>query len=153
LDPYQIIPANWRDLGAVRQLEHICFPKDAWPLWDLLGSLTFPSTIRLKAVLNRDGHEMLIGFIVGDIRQHEGVSWIATVGVLPEYRGRGVGEALIRACEQRMPTRMVRLNVRVSNAIAIRLYQRLGYHQLSTWAAYYDDREDALVMEKVLRPE
>jgi hypothetical protein len=45
-----IEPASLRDLGALRRIEHICFLKDAWPLLDLIGVLTFGGVIRLKAV-------------------------------------------------------------------------------------------------------
>ena len=142
-----IEPASWRDLNSLRHLEKVCFPQDAWPLLDLIGVLTLPNIVRLKAVA---GEEMA-GFIAGDIRSYEKMSWIATVGVLPEFRGQGIGRALLQACEERLTTPTVRLNVRVSNEGAIRLYRNVGYHSAGLWPTYYDDGEDALVMEKVLR--
>ena len=85
------------DLNEVlRQLESVCFPKDAWPLLDMLGVLTLPNVVRLKAVVG----EQMVGFIAGDIRRVENVAWIATIGVLPEYRRRGIGTALLQACER-----------------------------------------------------
>ena len=74
----------------------------------------------------------------------------ATVGVLPAQRGQGIGEALMRACEERLTMSHVRLNVRLTNTVAIRLYEKLGYRKTGTWPEYYEDGEDALVMEKVL---
>ena len=44
-----IQPATWRDLNSLRHLERLCFPKDAWPLLDLVGVLTLPNVVRLKA--------------------------------------------------------------------------------------------------------
>lgn len=140
--------ATWKDVTALRQLEQVCFPKDAWPLLDLVGVLTVPSVLRLKAV--NDGQ--LVGFIACDIRRSENVAWISTVGVLPEYRSRGIGERLMREVEERLNVTAIRLSVRVSNHSAIRLYQRLGYHQRNIWPRYYTDREDAMVMEKVMAP-
>lgn len=142
---YEIIPASWRDLNAVRQLEQICFPKDYWPIWDIIGVLTLPSVIRLKAV----NDDKVLGFIAGDIRRSEDISWIATVGVLPEYRGQGIGTALMQRCEAQLPTRAVRLCVRTSNEEAIRLYHQMSYRKISIWPSYYQDGEDALVMEKL----
>jgi ribosomal protein S18 acetylase RimI-like enzyme len=139
-----IEPASIRDLTALRSLEKVCFPKDAWPLMDLIGVLTFPAVIRLKAV---SGKEM-VGFIAGDIRRLEGVAWIATVAVLPDYRGRGIGSALLQACEDKIPLKRIRLCVRVSNDTAIRLYERRGYARVGEWSRYYQDGESALVMEK-----
>ena len=46
-----IEPATWRDLNALRHLEKVCFPLDAWPLWDLVGVLTLPNVVRLKAMV------------------------------------------------------------------------------------------------------
>jgi ribosomal-protein-alanine N-acetyltransferase len=138
--------ATWRDLNALRHLEKVCFPKDAWPLWDLVGVLTLPNVVRLRALSD----SQLIGFIAGDVRPAESKAWIATLGVLPEYRGHGIGRALLEACEQRLGVRQVQLNVRASNQIAIQLYETSGYHRASIWPNYYQDGEDALVMEKEL---
>ena len=143
-----IEPATWKDVAGLRSLEQVCFPKDAWPLLDLVGVLTMPNVLRLKAV--NDGR--LVGFIACDIRRLENTAWISTVGVLPEYRSRGIGERLMREVEERVDVASIRLSVRASNHDAIRLYKRLGYHQRSIWPRYYSDREDAIVMEKVTRP-
>jgi ribosomal-protein-alanine acetyltransferase len=141
-------PATWKDLAALRYLEQVSFPKDAWPLLDLVGVLTMPNILRMKAV--NDGR--LVGFIACDIRRSENTAWISTVGVLPGYRSRGIGEKLMREVEERLDVDSIRLSVRASNQAAIRLYKRLGYHQRNIWPRYYADREDAIVMEKVIRP-
>jgi ribosomal-protein-alanine N-acetyltransferase len=143
---FSIEPATWRDLNSLRHLEKVCFPKDAWPLWDLVGVLTFPNILRLRAVT--DGQ--MVGFIACDLQPSEGVAWVATIGVLPEYRGRGIGRALLEACEKRLDLPRVRLSVRISNQVAIQLYQTSGYQRSGLWPVYYQDGEDALIMEKTL---
>lgn len=143
-----ILPATWRDLNTLRQVERVCFPKDAWPIWDLIGVLTLPNVVRLKAVVG----DRMVGFIAADIRPSQQMAWIATIGVLPEYRGRGIGSALLEATEQQLQVDSIRLNVRVSNHPAIRLYKSFGYQQVGRWPHYYSDGEDALIMEKELRP-
>jgi ribosomal-protein-alanine N-acetyltransferase len=146
--PISIETASWRDLNTLRQLEKICFPKDAWPLLDLVGVLSMPNVLRLKAVI--DGQ--MVGFIACDIRRAENVAWIATVGVLPEQRGQGIGQSLLLEIEARLNVSAIRLCVRISNQDAIRLYRRLGYYQKAVWSRYYADREDAVVMEKMTQP-
>lgn len=141
-----IQPASLRDLGALRRLEIACFDKDAWPLLDLMAVLTWPDVIRLKAV--EDGK--LVGFVAGDPRPSEGVSWIATIGVDPGYQRRGFGRALLRACETQVKLPRVRLTVRISNNKAISLYEQEGYRTCDVWKQYYNDGEDGLVMEKIL---
>ena len=140
----QILPANLFDLNDLRHLEQTCFPKDAWPILDLIAVLSFPGVIRLKAVAD----ERMIGFIAGDPRPLEGFSWIATIGILPEYRGKGFGRALLEACEARLTTGRIRLSVRPGNLEAIRMYEKAGYKLIDRWMGYYDDGEDALLMEK-----
>ena len=144
--PFDIQTANWRDLNAVRRLEKECFPVDAWPLWDLIGVLTMGNVVRLKAVVK----DQMVGFIAADLSRGENIAWIATVGVLPEYRRRGIGSALLLECEERLNMPRLRLSVRRSNSAAFRLYERLGYYPIDTWAGYYQDGEDALVLEKRL---
>ena len=143
---FKIVPATWRDLNALRYLEKITFPKDAWPLIDLVGVLTFPNVVRLKAMV---GEEMA-GFVAGDIRTKEQIAWIATISVLPEYRRQGIGKALLAACEAQLPVPAVRLCVRASNNGAISLYEQTGYKRVGLWQRYYSDGEDAVVMEKKL---
>ena len=142
--PVSIEPATWRDLNALRALEQVCFPQDAWPLLDLIGVLTLPNVIRLKA--QDDGK--MVGFVAADIRRSQGLAWIATIGVLPEFRRRGIGAALLEACEARLDIPRIRLSVRASNHPAVRLYTRLGYHRYGSWPRYYSDGEDALILEK-----
>ncbi len=140
----EISSASFLDLAALNKLERICFEKDAWPFLDLLAVLTFPDVIRLKAV--EDGQ--MIGFVAGDPHPADGYSWIATIGVLPEYRRKGIGRQLLHACEEQLKTPIVKLSVRASNDEAIRLYQQEGYRRVDVWQAYYNDGEAALIMEK-----
>ncbi|HLO29716.1 MAG TPA: GNAT family N-acetyltransferase [Anaerolineales bacterium] len=142
----EIQTASLRDLGALRRLEQACFEKDAWPLLDLIAVLTWPDVIKLKAV--NDGE--MIGFVAGDPRASEGATWIATVGVDPRYQRRGIGRALLRACEEKTKLPRMRLTVRISNNGAISLYEQEGYHSVDIWKRYYNDGEDGLVMEKIL---
>ncbi|MBN1537709.1 MAG: GNAT family N-acetyltransferase [Anaerolineales bacterium] len=128
----------------MRHLEQVCFPLDSWPLLDLIGVLTFPGVIRLKAVTDN----IMVGFIAGDIRDGKRLGWITTLCVLPEYQGRGIGGALLEACEKQIDAPTIRLNVRISNRAAIRLYRRYGYEQVSIWPGYYHDGEDAFILEK-----
>jgi ribosomal-protein-alanine N-acetyltransferase len=142
------VDAGIGDLNALRRLENEVFRQDAWPLVELIAMLTMPGLVRLKAVVQNE----MIGFVGGDVRPADHVGWIATLGVLPAYRGMGVGRALLRACEERLFLRVpvVRPSVRRSNRVAIALYESEGYEVVDVWRGYYFDREDALVFEKKL---
>ena len=142
-----IINANILDLKALRKLEKTCFEKDAWPLFDLMAVLSFPEVVRLKAV----EEEAMIGFIAGDPRPRDGWGWIATVAVDPRFQRRGVGRALLHACESRLGVPKARLTVRMSNTAAITMYEQEGYRTVDIWRAYYNDGESAQLMEKSLQ--
>ena len=141
---FEILPARWRDLNAVRQLEKVCFPEDAWPLLDLIAVLSLPNVVRFKAV-NTD---QMIAFIAGE-KKSSALGWIATIGVLPEYRRQGVAAALLSACENQLEVSKIRLSVRLGNMNAIRLYEKFGYQRVDIWPNYYQDGTDALIFEKL----
>ena len=142
----EITKASILDLNALRKLEQESFAKDAWPLFDLIAVLTFPDVIRLKAM--EDGQ--MVGFIAGDPRPRDGWGWIATIAVDPRYRRHGIGRALLHACETRLGVPKARLTVRISNQVAIAMYEKEGYSTTDIWKAYYSDGEDGMVMEKSL---
>jgi len=146
MSPMEIVPANLLDLGSLRRLERQSFDKDAWPLIDLMAVLTFPDVIRLKAVEDRQ----MVGFVAGDPRPREGWGWIATIAVDPRFRRRGIATALLHECEKNLGVPKSRLTVRVSNLGAIHMYEREEYIVIDVWKAYYNDGEDAMVMEKNL---
>ncbi len=79
---------------------------------------------------------------------------ITNVAVLEEYRGQGVGDALMYRLEEcAMEKEMVgiTLEVRMSNAPAQHLYHKHGYRAEGLRKNYYPDtHEDAVIMWKYL---
>jgi len=142
----EIVTASILDLNALRKLEKESFDRDAWPIFDLVAVLTFPDVVRLKAV----EENQMVGFIAGDPRPRDGWGWIATIAVDSNFRRRGIGTALLHACESQLGVQRSRLTVRTSNQGAINLYEKEGYRTIDVWKAYYSDGEDAIVMEKTL---
>jgi [ribosomal protein S18]-alanine N-acetyltransferase len=75
---------------------------------------------------------------------------INNVAIRPRYRGRGLGTALmtrVLAEARRLGARRATLEVRASNADALRLYERLGFYVAATRRHYYTNPvEDALIL-------
>ncbi|SUZ91404.1 uncharacterized protein METZ01_LOCUS44258 [marine metagenome] len=75
---------------------------------------------------------------------------ITAIAVSNSWRGHGLGELLmIGGIESAISrnSRVVTLEVRVSNSIAISLYQKYGFKKIGIRKAYYNDnREDAVIM-------
>lgn len=136
--------ATWRDLNTLRIIEKACFSQDTWPLWDLIAVLTLPGVLRLKAVVD----DSMVGFIAADMVRAEHEAWIATLCVQPEFQRRGIGKKLLQECEALIKMPKIKLSVRITNKAAIQLYSSFGYNQIEIWSKYYQDGEDALVMEK-----
>ncbi len=139
----EIKPAGWRDWGGVFALERACFQLDAWGPIEIFFALVGPN-IRFKAV----SQGRLVGFVMGDPRPSQGFSWIATIGVHPDFQRRGLGARLLAAAEAALTTPRIRLTVRRSNAGAIALYEKFGYQQTAVWDYYYAGGEAGIVMEK-----
>ncbi|PAD67177.1 ribosomal-protein-alanine N-acetyltransferase [Bacillus sp. 7586-K] len=75
---------------------------------------------------------------------------ITNIAVHPDFRGRKIGEALLRFSMQlckEMSAKRLSLEVRVSNHIAQSLYRKLGFETGGIRKNYYTDNyEDAKVM-------
>ena len=143
-DGVQIEPAGWRDWRGVAALEQACFQLDAWGPVEIFFALV-GRNVRFKAT----SQARLVGFVMGDPQPSQGFSWIATIGVHPDFQRRGIGQRLLAAAEAALPTPRIRLTVRRSNLGAIALYQKFGYRQTTVWEHYYAGGEAGLVMEKL----
>jgi ribosomal-protein-alanine N-acetyltransferase len=75
---------------------------------------------------------------------------ISTIAVRPEYRGHGIGEALLVAAlehARKLGAVEASLEVRVSNVAAQNLYQKYGFVEVGRRKNYYrDNGEDAILM-------
>ena len=87
-----------------------------------------------------------------------GEAQLNNIGVLPEYRGQGIGDALLfgleAACrdfrEGSNPEgcSIMTLEVRRSNETAQGLYTKHGFEIVGERRAYYNNGEDAILMNK-----
>jgi ribosomal-protein-alanine N-acetyltransferase len=75
---------------------------------------------------------------------------ITNIAVLPEYRGRKLGERLLvkmMGLAKEAGAKTMTLEVRVSNETAKSLYKKLGFQEGGIRKNYYsDNQEDAIVM-------
>ena len=131
------------DVSQVLAIERLSYPTP-WTRAMFLGELLSESTIALVA---HDG-SAVTGYILAS--DQAGAWHVLNVCVHPMHRRGGIGEALMRelfAQADMLPHHGVTLEVRVSNATAIRLYERLGFASHGLRPGYYSDNgEDAIVM-------
>ncbi len=87
-----------------------------------------------------------------------GEAHVMNLCVAPEWRGRGIGRAILTHLLQlarEAGAKEVFLEVRPSNRRALQLYRRMGFVEVGTRRGYYPaewGREDAIVMAKPLSP-
>lgn len=78
---------------------------------------------------------------------------IVSIAVLPGYRRKGIGQALIGKAMESMRiynAKQCFLEVRVSNIPAISLYKKMGFEISRVIREYYADGEDAYLMVRDL---
>ena len=90
------------------------------------------ATWLLRYIDPESGRQTDCGTVQG-IREQPDVGCIQNIGIVPEFRGRGLGSAIVSQCVQGFAStgvRFVNLEVTANNTRAHRLYQRLGFRLL-----------------------
>jgi ribosomal-protein-alanine N-acetyltransferase len=108
----------------------------------------------LRDLLGRAEGSRVIGYV--GLRFHSAEAHVSTIAVHPDWRGKGLGELLLlTAIEQAraLGSSVLSLEVRASNRVAQALYRKYGFHFGSVHRGYYQDGEDAWLMEVDVRRE
>jgi ribosomal-protein-alanine N-acetyltransferase len=136
------------DLDRVMDLEQAIF-SSPWRRSFFVADVARPGGL---CVVAEEGGEV-VGYAVawGSEEVH-----LANLAVEPAVRGKGVGDALIRAVldyGRRRSAESVYLEVRQSNSVARRFYARHGFVPTYLRKGYYENGEDAIIMELALGDE
>lgn len=136
---------NEAHVAQIAQLEKRCF-SDPWSENSIRNELTGRLSLWVVAL---DG-DTVAGYVGS--QSVLGESDMMNVAVAPEYRRRGIAQALIQELIRRLSqqgNRSLMLEVRASNTPAITLYHKLGFAQVGRRPNYYrNPKEDALILRK-----
>jgi ribosomal-protein-alanine N-acetyltransferase len=136
-----------RDLDRIEEIERESYPTP-WSRSMFAGELAKPSSICLGAFDSE--RDDLVGYLV--ISRYVDAWHVMNVAVAVSQRRRGIARLLLERLFELTANdtrRGYTLEVRVSNANAIRLYEGLGFQSRGLRRGYYtDNREDALIMWK-----
>jgi ribosomal-protein-alanine N-acetyltransferase len=135
------------DLNAVERIERASYPTP-WSRSMFASELAKPSSVCLGAFDSET--DELVGYLI--ISRYVDAWHVMNVAVAPDRRRHGIATTLLERLFEVTAGRGRRgytLEVRVSNADAIALYERLGFKPRGVRRGYYtDNREDALIMWK-----
>jgi len=137
----QLRKLSYTDLPRAIAIERRCFPMP-WSLSMFVLELSKPSGICLAAV---DGTRML-GYVI--CARYDEAYHLMNIAVEPNHRRQGVAKRLLDAVLDRGGRDAnYTLEVRVSNASAIALYESFDFRGVGTRRRYYaDNGEDAIIM-------
>lgn len=137
--------ANFADLDAIFQIQYRAYgaleARTKEMLYDLLTGHTRFANLRCK-ILEVGGQ--VVGYLVVEYLDH---IMLGDLVIAEEYRGRGLGAALLRSSFE--SGRVHLLAVKVSNTRAQALYERLGFAVIHRLEKYYKDGTDAHIMKLV----
>jgi len=145
-----MVPA---DIDFITELDARLFGVDCWPRHMFEDELSRPETRRyiVAEVPDGVGRMKTVGYAglmcvppTGDIQ---------TIGVLPDYEGRGIARAMMALLigeAARRGARDMLLEVSANNPRAQRLYRRYGFEHIHTRRRYYREGSDGLIMRLTL---
>ena len=103
-------------------------------------------------VAERD--QQLMAYVLVILRQGSRSARLYSIATDLRARGNGLGKALLLAAEATAVERgllFMRLEVAIDNKHAIKLYQSMGYRQFGLYKEYYENKADALRMQKAIK--
>lgn len=140
--------ADVKDVPALLDIERASFATP-WTLGEIEEELYKPlARVWVAEVEGRLAAFGIQWFVVGEAQ-------LANIAVHPDFRGRGLGkEMMIRLLANARSEGMEKmtLEVRTGNTAAIELYLALGFIETCRRPHFYEDQDEAILMEKPIGP-
>lgn len=145
---FRIVDVSTEHIPQIEEIERECFSRP----W---------TAEQLKSQMRDAQHEFIATMDGGRVLGYVGLmyvldeGYISNVAVHPDARRQGIGDALIDALAAKaaeLELAFLTLEVRESNAPAIALYAKHGFHPVGKRKNYYDaPKEDAVLMTCYLK--
>lgn len=136
------------DAAAAAEMEQQIF-SDSWSENGIVETIRQKNTCCLAA--EKDGQ--ILGYLLAYLAADE--AEIARIGVLKEVRRQGIAEKMLESFEQiciKTGVKKILLDVRESNDVARKLYEKRGFAEDGIRKGFYvDPQEDAVLMSRVLQ--
>lgn len=141
--------ATASDVERLHFIEQQCFKNDRLSKRRMRFYVQAPHAEFVVAQLDNE----VVAYALLLLRRGTQLTRLYSIAVLNEARGKGLADKLIAELEGRALARgkrFMRLEVSEDNAGAIAVYRRLGFKQFGMYTEYYEDKSDAIRMQKVL---
>jgi ribosomal-protein-alanine N-acetyltransferase len=137
-----------RHLARVLRIERASFGSDAWPRKYFLELYRDCRDVFVVAKVGG----RIAGYAVACVEKRN--AEIASLAVHPDYRRRGVADALMRHTLRELGAagaRRVELMVRTGNTAGAQLYRSLGFRRVRRVPRYYEDGGDGFLMARAIQ--
>ncbi|MFQ5867310.1 MAG: ribosomal protein S18-alanine N-acetyltransferase [bacterium] len=146
-----ILPLDYSDLEEVVKIESESFP-EPWSLAMFYHELILPFS-HFYVMREKSQEEKKGGMVAyGGFWTVKDEAHITNLAVHPEYRNRGIGSKFLGILLEKaknLGAKIATLEVRTSNKVGQRLYEKWGFRKVRVTEGYYAyTGEDAIVMEK-----
>jgi len=151
---YSIEKVRYEELPIVKSINEMTLPEN-YPLY--FYENLFHNFRDSFLVAKVDGE--IVGYIMCRVEREfrfdipfrfRRVGHIVSIAVKPNYRRLGIGSSLIKKAMDALKNvygcEYVYLEVRVSNIVAIKFYEKLGFRISREVSGYYRDGESAYIM-------
>ncbi|MBK8574171.1 MAG: ribosomal protein S18-alanine N-acetyltransferase [Elusimicrobia bacterium] len=136
------------DVPALLEIERASFATP-WTLGEIEEELDKPlARVWVAEVGARVAAFGIQWFVVGEAQ-------LANIAVHPDFRGHGLGKQMMNRLlseAQSEGMEKMTLEVRTGNTAAIELYRLLGFVETSRRPHFYEDQDEAILMEKKIDP-
>ncbi len=140
--------ATKQDFLALHDIELECFKSDLLSKRSLRNFINHKQHLFLVASQGKK----IVGYLITLLTEHHRLARHYSLAVLPQYRRQSIGRKLLLASEAHFLAKQgVKLEIRVDNDSALKLYQSLGYKSGKIKPAYYQDGCGAMEMIKFFR--
>jgi ribosomal protein S18 acetylase RimI-like enzyme len=140
LSGIELRPCRFQDLGQVEIIERNSFSYRPYSRTDFTWFLSRAQVTFLVTCAN----DSPVGYVIA-LGQPRGDGVIQSIAVLPEFRGRSIGQELMKAAMQRLSAcKRVELLVEVGNESAISLYRKFAFRETGRVIKRYYGEKDAL---------
>ncbi len=139
------------DISSLVELEKRCFRGDALDRRAFRRLATRAHALTLVAEIDSS----IVAYVTLLFRKTTSIARLYSIAVESSYRKAGIARKLIYEAEKYALANhaiVMRLEIRTDNHASLNLFHSLGYRDFGRYLSYYDDGQNAIRLQKHLRP-